>query len=77
MQTYIVVRDVVGAVPYWATDESLPEARARFKRLTGKFPSSKASIVAFTGTFENLQGLTVNDMGDISYHKDLVKSVIQ
>lgn len=77
MQTYVVVRDVVGFVPYWTIDESLPLARARFKRLTGKFPSSKASIVAFTGKFEHLNNLQVNDLGDVIYHKSLTKAVIQ
>lgn len=77
MYTYVVVRDVVGAVPYWATDESLPKVRARFKRLSGKFPSKKASIVAFTGSLEDLDNIAVNDMGDVMYSKNLVKSVIQ
>ncbi len=77
METYIVVRDVNGVVPYWAIDESLPKARARYKRLSGKFPSRNASIVAFTGTFEELQKIAVNDMGDIMYPMTLTKSVIQ
>lgn len=77
MKTYIVVREVVGAVPYWALDESLPDVRARFKRLTGKFPSSKASIVAFTGKVEDLDNISIDDMGSISYSKQLTRSVIQ
>lgn len=75
--TYIVIRDTNGAVPYWVIDENLPKAKARYKRLSGKFPSKKASIIAFTGSFENLDNIYINDMGDIEYHKDLVKSVIQ
>lgn len=77
VQTYIVVRDVEGAIPYWVIEEDLPKAKARFKRLSGKFPSSKASIIAFTGKFEDLNNLSVNDLGDISYSKKLTKSVIQ
>lgn len=77
MQTYIVVRDAVGAVPYWACDDSLPKVKARFKRLSGKFPSKSASIVAFTGSFEDLEKIAVNDLGDISYPKTVVKAVIQ
>lgn len=77
MQTYIVVRDINGAVPYWAIDESLPKARARYKRLSGKFPSKKASIIAFTGNFEDLNELYVNDLGDVVYRKSLTKAVIQ
>lgn len=77
METYIVVRDAVGAVPYWATDISLPKVKARFKRLSGKFPSASASIIAFTGKFEDLEEITVDDLGDIRYPKALTKSVIQ
>lgn len=77
MHTYIVVRDVIGATPYWATDESLPKVRSRFKRLTGKYPSKKASIIAFTGELEDLDQIAVNDMGDIHYPKSLTKSVLQ
>lgn len=76
-RTYIVVRDVVGSTPYWAADESLPKVRARFKRLTGKFPSKKASIVALTGEYEQLEKVFVNDLGDISYPKGLTLANIQ
>ena len=76
-QTYVVVRDIVGPVPYWAIDESLPKAKSRFKRLSGKFPSNKASIVAFTGKSEDLDKISVNDLGDIHYPKALTRSVIQ
>lgn len=75
--TYVVIRDTNGAVPYWAIDVSLPEVRARYKRLSGKFPSKKASIIAFTGSFEDLNELSVNDMGDIEYRKNLVMAVLQ
>lgn len=77
METYIVVRDIVGSVPYWVIDETLPKAKSRFKRLAGKFPSKKASIVAFTGEYEHLNNLSVNDLGDVMYHKSLSKAVIQ
>lgn len=76
-QTYVVVRDIVGSVPYWAIDESLPKVKARFKRLSGKFPSKKASIVALTGDYEKLEQISVNDLGDLSYSKDLSFAVIQ
>lgn len=75
--TYVVVRDVIGSVPYWVIYEGLPEARTRFKRLTGKFPSKKASIIAFTGEFKDLDRLTVNDLGDIIYSRGLTKAVLQ
>jgi hypothetical protein len=77
MNQKIVVRDVVGPVPYWAADEDLPKVRARFKRLSGKFPSSKASIIAFTGDLDDLDNISINDLGDISYSKKLAKVVIQ
>lgn len=76
-ETYVVVRDVIGATPYWATDVSLPKVRSRFKRLTGKYPSKEASIVAFTGEVEELDQIAVDDMGDIHYPKSLSKAVLQ
>ncbi len=75
--TYIVVRDVINAVPYWACDEGLPAVKQRFKRLTGKYPSKKASIIAFQGKFEDVDNISVNDLGDINYSKNLTKVVIQ
>lgn len=77
METYIVVRDVVPPVPYWVIDESLPKARARFKRLTGKFPSKKASIVALTGPTDDLENIYVDELGTLHYAKTLTKAVIQ
>lgn len=77
METKIIVRDVVGAVPYWAADESLKKVKARFKRLTGKFPSKKAVIDVFSGTSEDLDNIQINDLGDISYPKKVCKVNIQ
>ena len=77
LHTFVVVRDVISPVPYWAIDESLPKVKARFKRLTGKFPSKRASIVALTGDYEYLEKVFVNDLGDISYPKELTLAVIQ
>lgn len=77
MSQHIIVRDVVGAVPYWAGDETLPQVRARFKRLTGRFPSKKASILAFEGDLDLIDKITINDLGDILYSKDLTTIKIQ
>jgi hypothetical protein len=77
MQTSIIVRDIVGPVPYWASDETLPKARARFKRLTGKFPSKEASIMAFTGELEDLDKISIDDLGTINYPKNVTKVTIQ
>lgn len=77
MQTLIIVRDVNASVPYWAGDETLAKARARYKRLTGKFPSAKASICAFTGTPEDINKIEIDDMGTINYPKSVNKVVIQ
>jgi hypothetical protein len=82
MNQIVVVRDVVQshvgyAVPYWAIDEDLPSVRARFKRLSGKFPSKKASILAFSGSAQEIDKVSVNDMGDITYPKTLTKIVLQ
>lgn len=75
--TKIIVRDVIGVVPYWASDDTLPLVRNRFKRLSGKFPSKKASIMLFTGSFEDLDEIEINDLGDIKYGKDVTKIVLQ
>ena len=75
--TRVVVRDAVGPVPYWAVDEDLPKVKARFKRLSGRFPSNRASIIAFTGEWKHLELIEINDLGDITYPKELTKAVIQ
>lgn len=77
METKIIVRDVVGPFPYWAADESLPKVRARFKRLTGKFPSSKAKINAFTGPSEDIDKIELDDLGTIRYPKTVTNVEIQ
>lgn len=77
METTIFIRDTNGVVPYWACDETLPLAKARYKRLSGKYPSKKASIIAFTGTSEQIDAIRINDLGDISYPKDITKIVLQ
>lgn len=73
METIVIVRDVVGAVPYWAADESLSKVKARFKRLSGKFPGKRAIIDVFTGKSEDIEKISVNDLGDISYPKGICK----
>lgn len=77
MPTLIVVRDIVGPVPYWSSGSTLPEARKNFKKFSGKFPSAKASIVAFKGDGEDLDNIQVTDLGDIVFNRRLVKTVIQ
>ena len=76
-ETRIYVRDVIGYVPYWACDESLPKVKSRFKRLSGKFPSKKAIITAFTGKFEDLEKIGIDDMGTINYPKNICKVNLQ
>ena len=75
--TQIIVRDLVGSVPYWASDETLPLMRKRFKNLTGKYPSKNASIILFTGSFEELDKIKINDLGDIEYTKNVTRVVLQ
>ncbi len=72
-QTQIVVRDN----RYWVCDEDLPSAKKRFKRLSGKFPSKHASIIAFSGSPEDLEKITIDDMGTINYPKHLEQIVLQ
>lgn len=77
MQTLIIVRDVNGAVPYWASGTTLKEARANYKKYSRKFPSSKASIVALTGEEAELDKVLIDDMGTISYPKTVTKTTVQ
>ncbi len=74
MNKIFYVRDIVGVVPYWAADYTILDALARFKRLSGKQASKKASIIMFTG--ENVDNISVNDMGDIEYKKEHTKTII-
>jgi hypothetical protein len=75
--TKIIVRDIVNATPFWASDETLSQVRNRFKRLSGKFPSKKANIVCFSGSFEDLENININGLGDIQYGKNVTRTVIQ
>jgi hypothetical protein len=73
METMIIVRDY----PHWASDETLPKVRARFKRLTGTFPSKLAEIVAFTGSVESIAKITIDEIGTINYPKDVTRAQLQ
>lgn len=77
METLIIVRDVNGAVPYWASGDSLPQARKNYKKFSGKFPSKKASIIAFEGHKIDIEKIWVNDLGDVSYPKTVTKIILQ
>lgn len=69
METRIVVREVVGLTPYWAWDETLHLARVRFKKLTGKYPTQKAVVHVVRGHIEDVENITINDLGDLSVPK--------
>lgn len=77
MTQCIFVRDIINSTPYWAADDTLPKVKARFKRLTGKFPSKNAVITAFTGTFEDIDKITIDDIGTLQYPKTVIKIAIQ
>lgn len=67
MQHLIVVRDRVGFSGHYAADKTLPEVRARFKRLSGKFPTKNATILLALG--EPCEQYSVDDMGTIAWPK--------
>lgn len=69
MDTFYVIRDMSNAVPYWSADYTLEDAKKRYKRLTGKMPSKKATISIFKGEIMELDKIQVNDLGDILYPK--------
>ena len=77
MKTNIFVREIVGLTPYWACGETLPSVRKNFKKFSGKFPSSKASIVSFTGDSELVDKIMIDDMGSINYSQRLTKVELQ
>lgn len=77
LHTQIIVRDVINSIPYWASDETLPKVKSRFKRLTGKYPSKNASIMLFSGNFEDLDKIQINDLGDIIYRSTVTKITLQ
>lgn len=76
MTSVIYVRDVVGYVPYWASDITLKDTKNRFKRVSGKFPSKNATWTIFYGEYEKIGEISVNDLGDISYPKGVIKILI-
>ncbi len=65
--TRVLVLDVVGAGVYYAIAGSLTSARAKFKKLSGKFPSSKATIMAFLGREEAMEHITVDKLCQITW----------
>jgi hypothetical protein len=75
--TKIVVRDVVGSVPYWAMGDTLPLAKKNFKKYSGRFPSKNASIIALTGDNQYIDTITVHDLGDVIYNQNLSLVKIQ
>ena len=77
METRIYVREVVGFTPYWSCGESLSEARKMFKKYSGRYPTSKADIIALTGKREDVIKTVIDDMGTITYEKTIVKVVLQ
>lgn len=77
MEIRIVVREVIGLTPYWAWDETLHLARTRFKRLTGKYPTEKAVVHVCRGDINDLDNITINDLGDLSVPKTVEVIKIQ
>lgn len=61
----IIIRQVVGITPYWACDENLKDARFRFKRLTGKYPTDKAQYTLLVGTLEQIDSVEIDELGTI------------
>ena len=61
----IVVLDLVGYGFYYAADYSLTDVRKRFKKLSGKYPSSKAVIRLIVGS----EDYTVSEFGEFAVPK--------
>jgi hypothetical protein len=61
----VIIRQAVGYVPYWACDDTLKDARHRFKMLTGKYPTDKAQHTLAVGSFEQINSIEIDDLGTI------------
>lgn len=77
METLIIVREPIGPIPYWGSGETLTKARTNFKKVSKKFPTKRASIVAFKGSSEDIDLVQINDLGDINYPRSLKRIEIQ
>ena len=76
METLIIIRDTNGVVPYWSSGYNLKEARANYKKHSGKFPSKNAIYRVYRGTREDLDKIEINDLGDIIYPKKVTQIVL-
>lgn len=73
-ETLVIVRQN----NYWGSGKDLAEARNNYKRASGKYPTSNASIIAYTGTPEETDKITVDDFdGTINYPKTISRVVLQ
>lgn len=62
---------------HYASDYTIMDTIARYKRLTGKTPTNAADIVMFEGDQSIIEEVTIDDMGDIHYNPKLKKTNIQ
>ncbi len=73
----ILVSDIVGFGFYFAFGENLGKARSQFKKLSGKFPSKTARIIAFKGTVAALNKLVVQEDWMCRYPKGVIAIKVQ
>lgn len=73
-ETLVIVRQN----NYWGSGKDLAEARKNYKKSSGRFPTSAASILAFTGDGKEIEKIEIDDVdGGIHYPKSLTKTTIQ
>lgn len=76
MTKRFIIRDTNSGTPFWASDENIMDAIKRYKRLTGKLPSNKASIVMFDGLVEDLEEILIDDLGMVNSPRFVAKTII-
>lgn len=63
---------------HWVCDENLMLSIARFKRLTGKLPTEKASIVCFEGKILDVEKIRIDEeMGAVQYPINVKRMIVQ
>lgn len=59
---------------YWGAGESLSEAKANYKKSSGRAATNLADISCFEGNDEELERVTIDDIdGTIKYPKTVIK----
>ena len=74
MKTKVIIRQN----NYWGSGKDLREARANYKKASSRQATPQASVVAFKGSKEHVDNITVDDVdGNIGFNTALEVITIQ